>query len=56
MFIASGCDDHIEKVDVSSSWNSIMTKLEKSESALTTINPINRGGCQNSQSNRKICI
>ena len=43
MFIAVGCDDHVEKVDVSSSWNSIMTKLEKSESALTTINPMNRG-------------
>ena len=38
MFIALGCDDHVEKVEVSSSWNSIMTKLEKSESALTTIN------------------
>ena len=43
MFIAVGCDDHVEKVDVSSSWNSIMTKLEKSETALTTINPMNRG-------------
>ena len=43
MFIVAGCDDHVEKVDVSPTWNSIMTKLEKSESALTTINPMNRG-------------
>ena len=29
-----------------SDWNSIPTKLEKSESSLTTINPMNRGGDQ----------
>ena len=43
MFLIAGCNNPVDKVDVSSDWNSILTKLEKSESSLTTINPMNRG-------------
>ena len=43
MFLVAGCNNPVDNVEVSSDWNSILTKLEKSESSLTTINPMNRG-------------
>ena len=43
MFFVTSCNNPAKKVNISSDWNSIMTKLEKSESSLTTINPMNRG-------------
>ena len=43
MFLVAGCNNPVDNVEVSSDWNSILTELEKSESSLTTINPMNRG-------------
>ena len=34
MFLVAGCNNPVDNVEVSSDWNSILTKLEKSESSI----------------------